>query len=101
MTLKVHLVDLDDETVSESRIIRANASETVSEVTKAVATTFNVPHEKMRLCFEASFRDVIPLNSPEREIKSEGFYKVGRVRELIGDASREREKVRRCDSDVC
>ncbi|XP_065837765.1 ubiquitin carboxyl-terminal hydrolase 47-like isoform X2 [Oscarella lobularis] len=79
VTLKVHLVDLDDETVSESRIIRANASETVSEVTKAVATTFNVPHEKMRLCFEASFRDVIPLNSPEREIKSEGFYKVGRM----------------------
>jgi ubiquitin carboxyl-terminal hydrolase 47 len=78
--VKLYKVDLDEDTVTASVVMRAFPAQTVGEFKDAVAEVLGLgPGVRARCVLEKYASDLRPLLLDERTLKTEGFYKSNKV----------------------
>ena len=79
VTVKVHIVDLETETIGPPVTVRAYLTQTVDEYKSLVSQMIQVPKETMRCVRERYYNDLRLLLIPGRTLKAEGFSKSNKV----------------------
>lgn len=80
---QIHVVDLKDQVIHESKQLRVQPSATVEEFKQLVSVTFALCFDTMTVVLDRGFADFFPLFKSKRTLSDEGFGKVNRVMKLI------------------
>ncbi|XP_066495336.1 ubiquitin carboxyl-terminal hydrolase 47 isoform X1 [Tiliqua scincoides] len=77
--VKVHVVDLKQETVASSISVRAYLNQTVTEFKYLIAKAVHLPAETMRVVLERCYNDLRLLSVANKTLKAEGFFRSNKV----------------------
>ncbi|KAH0620880.1 hypothetical protein JD844_021747 [Phrynosoma platyrhinos] len=77
--VKVHVVDLKQETVAPPISVRAYLNQTVTEFKHLISKTIHLPAETMRVVLERCYNDLRLLNVANKTLKTEGFFRSNKV----------------------
>lgn len=77
--VKVHVVDLKQETVASPISVRAYLNQTVTEFKYLIAKAVHLPAETMRVVLERCYNDLRLLNVANKTLKAEGFFRSNKV----------------------
>ncbi|XP_061466402.1 ubiquitin carboxyl-terminal hydrolase 47 isoform X2 [Rhineura floridana] len=77
--VKVHVVDLKQETVASPISVRAYLNQTVTEFKHLISKTIHLPAETMRVVLERCYNDLRLLNVANKTLKAEGFFRSNKV----------------------
>ncbi|KAJ7383604.1 Ubiquitin carboxyl-terminal hydrolase 47 [Desmophyllum pertusum] len=88
-TVKVHIVDLENERVASYVNVRPLLSSTVKDLHTLIHEKFKLPLDCMRIVFEGAYNDLKLLDSPNKVLKELGFFKNNRV--FVEASNREAE----------
>ncbi|XP_035663404.1 ubiquitin carboxyl-terminal hydrolase 47-like isoform X1 [Branchiostoma floridae] len=78
-TVKVHVVDLESETVSPPITVRAYLNQTISEFKNQLAQATGLPAANMRVVFERYYNELRLLTVANKTLKAEGFMRSNKV----------------------
>uniref|UniRef100_A0A670HS80 Ubiquitin carboxyl-terminal hydrolase 47 n=1 Tax=Podarcis muralis TaxID=64176 RepID=A0A670HS80_PODMU len=77
--VKVHVVDLKQETVVPPISVRAYLNQTVTEFKHLISKTVHLPAETMRVVLERCYNDLRLLGVANKTLKAEGFFRSNKV----------------------
>ncbi|XP_056880407.1 ubiquitin carboxyl-terminal hydrolase 47 isoform X5 [Takifugu flavidus] len=77
--VKVHVVDLESETIAASVSVRAYLNQTVTEFKQLIAQATGLSAETMRVVLERCYNDLRLLYVPNKTLKAEGFFRSNKV----------------------
>ncbi|XP_058016011.1 ubiquitin carboxyl-terminal hydrolase 47 isoform X2 [Ahaetulla prasina] len=77
--VKVHVVDLKQDTVAPPVSVRAYLNQTVSEFKYLISKAVHLPAETMRIVLERCYNDLRLLNVANKTLKAEGFFRSNKV----------------------
>ncbi|XP_015277116.1 PREDICTED: ubiquitin carboxyl-terminal hydrolase 47 isoform X2 [Gekko japonicus] len=77
--VKVHVVDLKQETVAPPVSVRAYLNQTVTEFKYLISKAVHLPAETMRVVLERCYNDLRLLNVANKTLKAEGFFRSNKV----------------------
>uniref|UniRef100_A0A8C5WQH9 Ubiquitin carboxyl-terminal hydrolase 47 n=1 Tax=Laticauda laticaudata TaxID=8630 RepID=A0A8C5WQH9_LATLA len=78
--VKVHVVDLKQDTVAPPISVRAYLNQTVTEFKYLISKAVHLPAETMRVVLERCYNDLRLLNVANKTLKAEGFFRSNKVR---------------------
>uniref|UniRef100_A0A8C4QAX2 Ubiquitin carboxyl-terminal hydrolase 47 n=1 Tax=Eptatretus burgeri TaxID=7764 RepID=A0A8C4QAX2_EPTBU len=79
VTVKVHVVDLKNETVSRGISVRAYLNQTIGEFKQLIYQVTGLPVETMRVVLERYYNELRLLSSPLKTLKAEDFLRSNKV----------------------
>uniref|UniRef100_A0A670Y318 Ubiquitin carboxyl-terminal hydrolase 47 n=1 Tax=Pseudonaja textilis TaxID=8673 RepID=A0A670Y318_PSETE len=77
--VKVHVVDLKQDTVAPPISVRAYLNQTVTEFKYLISKAVHLPAETMRVVLERCYNDLRLLNVANKTLKAEGFFRSNKV----------------------
>ncbi|XP_060622877.2 ubiquitin carboxyl-terminal hydrolase 47 isoform X3 [Anolis sagrei] len=77
--VKVHVVDLRQETVAPPISVRAYLNQTVTEFKHLISKAIHLPAETMRVVLERCYNDLRLLSVANKTLKAEGFFRSNKV----------------------
>ncbi|XP_008114144.1 ubiquitin carboxyl-terminal hydrolase 47 isoform X4 [Anolis carolinensis] len=77
--VKVHVVDLKQETVAPPISVRAYLNQTVTEFKHLISKAIHLPAETMRVVLERCYNDLRLLSVANKTLKAEGFFRSNKV----------------------
>ncbi|XP_062973357.1 ubiquitin carboxyl-terminal hydrolase 47 isoform X2 [Elgaria multicarinata webbii] len=77
--VKVHVVDLKQETVASPISVRAYLNQTVTEFKHLISKAVHLPAETMRIVLERCYNDLRLLSVANKTLKAEGFFRSNKV----------------------
>ncbi|XP_023222408.1 ubiquitin carboxyl-terminal hydrolase 47-like [Centruroides sculpturatus] len=78
-TVKVHVIDVENEEISPFITIRGHLNESVEEFKQRIAQVLGVDATNMRVVLEMYRNDLRYLSTPNKTLKSEGFSRSSKV----------------------
>ncbi|XP_078360034.1 ubiquitin carboxyl-terminal hydrolase 47-like isoform X2 [Oculina patagonica] len=78
-TVKVHVVDLENERVATHINVRPLLSSTIRDLYNLIHEKFHLSLDCMRVVFEGTYGDLKLLDNPNKVLKDLGFFKNNRV----------------------
>ncbi|XP_025028279.1 ubiquitin carboxyl-terminal hydrolase 47 isoform X4 [Python bivittatus] len=77
--VKVHVVDLKQDTVAPPISVRAYLNQTVTEFKYLISKAIHLPAETMRVVLERCYNDLRILSVANKTLKAEGFFRSNKV----------------------
>ncbi|KAM3856783.1 ubiquitin carboxyl-terminal hydrolase 47 isoform 4-T4 [Vipera latastei] len=77
--VKVHVVDLKQDTVAPPVSVRAYLNQTVTEFKYLISKAVHLPAETMRVVLERCYNDLRLLGVANKTLKAEGFFRSNKV----------------------
>ncbi|XP_032079368.1 ubiquitin carboxyl-terminal hydrolase 47 isoform X4 [Thamnophis elegans] len=77
--VKVHVVDLKQDTVAPPISVRAYLNQTVTEFKYLISKAVHLPAETMRVVLERCYNDLRLLSVANKTLKAEGFFRSNKV----------------------
>uniref|UniRef100_A0A3Q3X9U0 Ubiquitin carboxyl-terminal hydrolase 47 n=1 Tax=Mola mola TaxID=94237 RepID=A0A3Q3X9U0_MOLML len=77
--VKVHVVDLERETIASPISVRAYLNQTITEFKQLIAQATGLSAETMRVVLERCYNDLRLLYVPNKTLKAEGFFRSNKV----------------------
>ncbi|XP_055010454.1 ubiquitin carboxyl-terminal hydrolase 47 isoform X4 [Boleophthalmus pectinirostris] len=77
--VKVHVVDLKNETIASPVSVRAYLNQTITEFKQLIAQATGLCAETMRVVLERCYNDLRLLYVPNKTLKAEGFFRSNKV----------------------
>uniref|UniRef100_A0A7N8XY04 Ubiquitin carboxyl-terminal hydrolase 47 n=1 Tax=Mastacembelus armatus TaxID=205130 RepID=A0A7N8XY04_9TELE len=77
--VKVHVVDLKNETIASPISVRAYLNQTITEFKQLIAQATGLSAETMRVVLERCYNDLRLLYVPNKTLKAEGFFRSNKV----------------------
>ncbi|KAM6464720.1 ubiquitin carboxyl-terminal hydrolase 47 isoform 4-T4 [Liasis olivaceus] len=77
--VKVHVVDLKQDTVAPPISVRAYLNQTVTEFKYLISKAVHLPAETMRVVLERCYNDLRILSVANKTLKAEGFFRSNKV----------------------